>query len=195
MLLLPGLRLESVRVMGTSVATADDVSPDFRWNKVDLQTIRKILRHETTPEAIKLFDRYAYRLTDYAYWFMLSTLWVGYTGYSDLNMWKRLLGSDRSKRETSIMKPSELRLFHGLADPLILYRAHRPNEQDWIAYTLSAEKAAVFAKQRGVDKVREYRVPKAEALCLFLRRGELEVLVLDKGKAEFVQELTVLLID
>lgn len=56
----------------------DNVSPDFRWNKKDLQTIKKVLPHEATPEAIKVFARYAWRLTDYGYWFLLSTLWVSY---------------------------------------------------------------------------------------------------------------------
>jgi len=171
-----------------------DVSPDFRWNKKDVQTLKKILPYEATPDAVKVFSRYAWRLTDYAYWFMLSTLWVSYTGWSDLDEWKRLFSSDRPNRETSIMKPSELELFRALREPLELFRAHRPGEQDWISYTLFPHKAAEFALQRGVDKVSEYRVSRVDALCLFLRRGEGEVLVLDKGKAEFVRELPVVVV-
>lgn len=52
-------------------------------------------------------------------------------------------------------------------------------------------KAAEFAARRGVDQVKEYRAAKVDALCLFLRRGEFEVLVLDRAKAEFVRAVTV----
>lgn len=168
-----------------------DISPDFRWNKKDTQTIRKILPHEGTPEAIRLFARYAWRLTDYAYWFMLSTLWVNDTGGCDLKEWKSLFSSARPNRETSIMKPSELKVFHALDERITLYRAHRAGEKDWISYTLFGHKAGEFACQRGVDKVCEYRVHKSDVLCLFLRRGEFEAVVLDRAKAEFVREITV----
>jgi hypothetical protein len=168
-----------------------DVSPDFRWSRRDTGLIRKILVHAETPRAIREFSRHAGRLTNHAYWFVLSTLWVSYTGWSDLDEWKRLFASTRPLRDTSIMKPSELEIFRELPEMLTLYRAHRANEKDWISYTLLPVKAAEFAQRRAVDLVAEYRVAKADALCLFLRRGEFEVLVLDKGKAEFVRELPV----
>jgi len=168
-----------------------DVSPDFRWDKKDLQTIKKIMPHEATPEAIKLFSRYAYRLTDYGYWFLLSTLWVSYCEHSDLEEWKRMFSSARSNRETSVMKPSELEVWRSLGEPLTLFRAHRPDEQDWICYTLFAQEAAKFARRREVDKVSEYRVAKSDALCFFMRRGEFEVLVLDKTKATLIREIPV----
>lgn len=170
-----------------------DISPEFRWNKTDAKTIRKILPHEGTPEAIQLFSRYAWRLTDYAYWFVLSTLWVSCTDGIDLEEWRRLFSSLRSSRDTSIMKPSELEIFRALDDSIILYRAHRPGELDWINYSLSARSAAEFALRRGVDKVSEYRVDRADVLCFFLRRGEFEVLVLDKAKAAFIREISVAL--
>lgn len=168
-----------------------DISPDFRWDKKDLQTIKKILPHEATPEAIKLFSRYCYRLTDYGYWFLLSTLWVSYCGWSDLEEWKRLFSSTRANRETSIMKPSELEVWRSLGEPMTLFRAHRPEETDWISYSLFPQEAAKFARRRGVDRVSEYRVAKADALCFFMRRGEFEVLVLDRMKAELIREIPV----
>jgi len=168
-----------------------DVSPDFRWNKKDLQTIKKIMPHEATPEAIKLFSRYAYRLTDYGYWFLLSTLWVSYCGWSDLEEWKRMFSSVRPNRETSIMKPSELDVLRTLDEPLTVFRAHRPDETDWISYTLFPQEAAKFARKRGVDTVSEYQITKAAVCALFLRRGEFEVLVLDKTKAAIIREIPV----
>jgi len=91
-----------------------DISPDFQWNKKDWQTIQKVLPHEATPEAVRAFARYAYRLSDYGYWFLLSTLWVSYTGWSDLELWKQLFSSSGGSRTTSIMKPSELNVFRSL---------------------------------------------------------------------------------
>jgi hypothetical protein len=167
----------------------DDVSPDYRYDKSDAQTIKKILPHEGTGEAIKLFTHYAPRLSNYGYWFLLGTLWVNYSGRSDLELWKQLFSSKRNNRETSLMKPSELQAYRELPDPLTVYRAHRPGEQDWISYTLSTDTVAMFALQRGIRKVSEHQVSKNDVLCLFLRRGEFEVLVLDKAKARFIQEI------
>ena len=173
------------------MGTLKDVSPDFRWSKKDWQTLAKILPLEGTPEAVKLFARYAYRLSDYAYWFMLSTCWVSYCGWSELELWKGLFSSPRSNRMTSIMKPSELEFFNLLPPTILVYRAHRPGETDWISYTLFPQKAAEFAARRGTDQVKEYLVDKRDALCVFTRRGEFEVLVLDKSKAVFMRQLPV----
>lgn len=170
-----------------------DISPDFKWNKKDLQTINKILPHEGTPEAIKMFARYNWRLTDYAYWFLLSTLWVSYCGYSDLDEWKKMFASTKPNRKTSVMKPSELGMFKHLAEPLTVYRAHRPGEQDWISYSLFGHEAAKFARRRGVDKVSEYQVSKFDCVALFLRRGEFEILVLDKTRAKLIREIPVVI--
>lgn len=169
----------------------NDISPDFRPNKKDAALGKALLQYEATPEAIKFFDRNAYKFTDYGYWFFLSTLWVSYTGWSDLETWKRLFSSDRPRRQTSIMKPSELARLNTLQDPLIVYRAHRPDETDWIAYTLVPEKAAEFAVKRGVQEIKRYTVAKGDVLALFLRRGEFEVIVLDKTKPIFQDVLKV----
>lgn len=88
-----------------------DITPDFRWDRGDAKVAEKLLKHEATPEAIRIFSREAYKLTNSGYWFLLSTLWVSYTGWSDLYLWKKLFSSSRPLRETSIMKPSELKVF------------------------------------------------------------------------------------
>lgn len=168
-----------------------DISPDWRPDKQDARIIRQILEHEATPQAIQVFARHAWKLTDYAYWFTLGTLWVSYTGWSDLALWKRLFSSKRRNRETSIMKPSELEVLHALPNMVTLFRAHRPDEDDWIAYTISPIKAAEFALRRDVRVVHQYEVPKTEILALFLRRGEMEALVLDRTKPVLIQEIPV----
>lgn len=155
----------------------------------DSQVAKELLKREETPEAITYFAKVCEKLTDYSYWFLLSTLWVSYTGYSEIELWKKLFGSDRPKRKQSIMKPSELKAFNHLPFQITIYRAHRPNEDDWIAYTLDPMIAARFAKERGVDTFSEYVVKKRDVLALFLRRGEKEIIVLDKSKINFVKEI------
>ena len=81
-----------------------------------------------------------------------------------------------------------------LPEVLTLYRAHRHGETDWLSFTLSLERACMFARLRGVNSIHEYRLPKASALCLFLRRDEFEVLTLEKEKAELIRELQIVLV-
>ena len=173
-------------------AVDDDISPDFKWDRKDAALGAKLIRYEKTPHAIRQFARQCDRLTNHGYWFFLGSLWVSYTGFSDLELWKRLFSSPRGMRETSLMKPSELRLFRVLPDKVHALRAHRPGETDWIAYTLNADTAARFAVERGVDSVSAYEIDKADILCLFTRRGEAEIIVLDKSKARFLDEVTVI---
>ena len=93
------------------------------------------------------------------------------------------------------MKPSELELFQLLPEDMIVYRAHRPRETDWIAFTLFADKAAEFALQRDVQKIRSYTVKKADVLALFLRRGEYEVIILNKLKTLYIGDVGVKVVD
>lgn len=170
----------------------DDVLPQFSYNKSDHKIFEKILKYEGTAYAIKEFEKHCNRLSDYGYWFGLSTLWVSYTGFSDLNLWKYLFSSNRSNREMSIMKPSELNEYKNFPEILTVYRAHRENENDWIAYTLSAKKAAQFSIKRDVKTIKEYEVNKNDILCLFLRRGEQEIIILDKNNVKFIKDISVI---
>ena len=168
-----------------------DISSDFKPNKEDARLAKKRIGLEATPEAIKEFWRSHRALSDYGYWYLLSTLWVSYTGWSDLEKWKALFSSSRGRRQTSIMKPSEQAMFNALRDVVTVFRAHRPGEQDWIAYTMSMEKAKDFAWKRRSEVIGRYEVSKSDILAVFLRRGEWEVIVLDKGKVRLQQEYDV----
>lgn len=169
----------------------NDIYSGFTWNLYDAKVGKGIIEREATSEAIKYFSEVCDGLTDYAYWFYLSTLWVSYSSHSDLGLWKKLFSSSRGKRKQCIMKPSELKTFEQLPYFVTAYRAHRPGEIDWIAYTLDPIIAARFAKERGVDKVSEYKIKKRDIIGLFLRRGEQEILVIDKEKIHFVNEIDV----
>lgn len=166
----------------------NDVSPLFRWNPYDSMVAKNILKYEGTPEAIKYFSKVCDKLSNYSYWFLLSTLWVSYTGYSDLELWKKLLSSSRGQKKRSIMKPSEVAVYNNLPYFVKIYRAHRPNEKDWIAYTLKFDIAIRFALERHVEDISEYLVKKKDVAAVFMRRGEHEIIVLDKDSPTFIKK-------
>lgn len=168
-----------------------DISPDFKPNAFDSQFCAKIIKHEGKPSAIRRFAADHYGVSDYMYWFMLGTLWVSYTGWSDLNLWRRLFQADRPNRDTSLMKPSELGAFRQLPDVIPCLRAHRDGETDWMSYTLSMERAVMFARQRNATRVSQYLLPKDKAMCLFLRRGEFEILAMNPSDATRVADVKV----
>ncbi|MBR3697584.1 MAG: hypothetical protein IKM97_04930 [Clostridia bacterium] len=169
----------------------NDVSSSFKYNFQDKLIAIQLVKREETPEAIKYFSENCDKLTNYGYWFLLSTLWVSYTGHSDIELWKKLFSSNRPQKLKSIMKPSELKEFNYLPYIVTVYRAKRPNEKQWIAYTLDFEIAKRFAKERNVNKITKYEVKKKDILALFLRRGEKEIIVLDENKPKFIEEIEV----
>ena len=169
-----------------------DISPKFRWNVKGMNVAEKVIKLDGTPDAIKYFASVCDSLTDYDYWYILSTLWIGYSGGVEIELWRKLFSSGRYNREKCIMKPLELERFKQLPWFVTIYRAHRQGETDWIAYTLDPLIAARFARERGVDRVREYMVKRKDILSLFLRRNESEVLVLDKSKIVFKREIMVI---
>ena len=110
----------------------EDISNQFVFNFYDSRIAKGIIDREGTPEAIKYFAANCDGLTDYAYWFFLSTCWVSYSGWYELDKWKSLFSSTRPKREKSTMKPSEVKKLRQLPYDIKCYRAHREGETDWI---------------------------------------------------------------
>lgn len=164
----------------------EDVSNYFQYNAYDSQIARGLIEREGTPEAIRYFVDNCDKLTDYSYWFMLSTCWVSYSGYYDLENWKRLFASNRPKREKSIMKPSEIRALKSLPYEVTCYRAYRIGETDWISYTTKIDKAIEFALHRGNSVIKEYRIKKKDILAYFTRLGEFEIVSLDSTNAKYI---------
>lgn len=161
----------------------NDISPD--WNgstAVERQALERILAFEATPMAILQFNELQGWLDDYWYWFTLGTLWVSYSGWSDLYLWKHLFRAGRMKRATSLMKPSEWEAFKRLPDRFTAYRSHRPNETDWISYTLNEEIADRWTEQRG-GHTQAYTLKRKDCQALLLRRNESEIIMLDTKKA------------
>ena len=82
------------------------------------------------------------------------------------------------------MKPDELSELRKLQNKLTVYRAHRENELDWIAYTLDKKIAERFARERGSSEVTTYKVKKSDILAYFTRRGEQEIIIIDNKKVK-----------
>ena len=155
-----------------------DISANFQPNATDATVAKGLLADEGTPLAILYFAKHCDALSDYAYWFLLGSLWVSYSGWSDLALWRHLLQSDRPKRTTSLMKPSEWEAFKRLPEKITAYRAHRQGETDWISYTLDKTIAERFARSRDAGHIVEYELRKKDVHALFLRREEQEVIML-----------------
>lgn len=170
--------------MNAASNVINDISPNCKEpaNEKESRMIQSILQYQGTPRAIIQFNQICQDFSDYTYWFVLSTLWVSHATNSDLNLWRKLFRSGRPKRSSSLMKPGELTAFELLPEKFTAFRAHRPYETDWISYTLDREVAERFAKERNTQ-VTSYGLYKKHCLALFLRRDELEVIMLDPKKA------------
>ncbi|WP_207655584.1 hypothetical protein [Desulfocucumis palustris] len=174
--------------MGTAIQW-NDISPNFRPNSFDTYVATKLLEYEGSPRAVIFFDDVCDKLTDYSYWFFLGTIWVSYSGKSELQLWKRLFASKRATRLTSIMKPSELAIFNTLPNNILVYRAHRYEEKDWISYTLDQAIATRFARERKVNEISLYRLRRRDVIALFLRRGEQEIIMLQTERAKLIEKM------
>ena len=169
-----------------------NISHTFRPSEYDSQVAAQLLKHEGTHYGLEYFRATHKGLTSYSYWFLLSTLWISYTGHTDIAVWRELFSSPRKGREEGLMKPDELRAFRKLPDPLMLYRAHRVGEWDWLSYTTDPQVAATFALRKGMDAIYEYTAPRSAAMALFLRRGEEEILLPDLQAVSLVRKIAVI---
>jgi hypothetical protein len=168
-----------------------DISPDFTGSSPDeIRIGKRLIALQETPRAALYFAKNAHMLGDYSYWFLLGVLWVSYSGFVDLTLWRRLLSSPRRGRH-NLMKPSELAACQQLGRTIQAYRAHREGETDWISYTLDPQIAARFARERGRTTFTQYTIDGHRIVALFLRRREQEVLVLDRDAATAGPEWTV----
>jgi len=164
-----------------------NISPDFKGTtRRERRILRVVVARDKTPAMIRYFAKHCAGLGDYWYWFTLASCWVSYTGFSELQLWRRLFGSARGNRLTSLMKPDEYAVFSHFDDTVKCYRAHRPGEQDWLSLTLQRDTAARFARDRDVSEVVEYEIARGDIYCLFLRRGEFEILVMDNRQCRQV---------
>ena len=161
----------------------ENVSTAFRLSEEDAEIAKhlSVYGNDRSSEAIRYFTTHCGNLTNYGYWFLLSTLWV-WAGdvNSNLDLWRNLFSSDRPDKKISLMKPDELREFKGLPNKVTVYRAMIPNKCDGISYTTSVETAFRFARRHISQFILTGRIKKHDIAALFTRRGENEILILNR---------------
>ncbi|QGG61790.1 hypothetical protein LB003_03290 [Loigolactobacillus bifermentans] len=171
------------------VDSEKDISTAFKPNRKDSEIMSELIKLDGDSKSVEYFDQHSHELTDSAYWFGLSTLWVGSANCADLETWKRLFSSNRPNRAISLMKPSELKALKKLPNKINLFRAQQPGETDWIAYSTNPAVAARFAVMKNISEISVFRTKKPNISALFLRRNEYEAIVLDKRMVKKVDVL------
>lgn len=149
----------------------------YKYHWGDQEFVNELLAKtlQESPKAIRLFERRKDNLSPYGYWYFLGTLWVSYSGFYPLKNWIRLFKEKKDHREICIMKPYELEAFGKLPEKIIVYRAHRPDETEWISYTTSLLTAERFSRERkGI--IQRYIIDKKDCIAFFLRRNEFELI-------------------
>lgn len=163
-----------------------NISTAFKFNESDAKLMTRFITAKTNQQMDCFLD-IEDQLTDYAYWYLLTTMWINESTIYPISTWKKLFSAKRANRLVSIMKPNELALYRKLPNKLILYRAHSKNETDWISYTIDLETAFKFAEMKNVDEVVEYKIKKHDCYALFLRRDESEIICLNKDLAKQIR--------
>lgn len=135
----------------------------------------------------KQLAKWAWMLSSYPFNFFLSTLWVAHHDCAPIEFWIDMFSSKKATDRASLMKPKEYGVWLNLPDVVTCYRAHRPGEEKWIAYTTQLDVAKLFAKINGATEVFEYEIPKQAIHAYFNRREEDEIIVTDMTQAQKVE--------
>lgn len=161
----------------------NNVSTCFKYNETDARLISQLLTTDS-QKSLVFFEENEIYLSDYAYWFLLATMWVDDSAIASVSTWINLFSAKRANRKLSLMKPNELTMFNKLPNKLTVYRAHSKDEIEWISYTLDLKTAIEFAERKKVAEIVEYKIKKHDCLALFLRREEAEIICLDRNMAK-----------
>lgn len=152
-----------------------DISRTFKPLEVDKKVALELIKNTdaqgvANEKAIHCFLAHKDVISDYAYWYFLSTIWVSTSSGLDIETWKKLFLSKRSNRIRCLMKPSEVAYYKRLPVLIKVYRAHKVKEHDWISYSKSLEVAVMFVGIKNANKIVEYRIPRKYIYAIFLRQ-------------------------
>lgn len=157
-----------------------DISPDWTYTtEIERKIIENLIERAGTSSAIAYFSKHKHELSDYWYWFELGGLWVIDPDRKNLKLWKKLFKADRPNRATSLMKPSELYLFEKLPNQFPIYAASEGEIIGNISYTIDPKVAQRLAKEKKSSKIIEYMGSKKDAIALFLRHNNAEIIFLE----------------
>lgn len=137
------------------------------------------------PKGARLVTLYANRYEfwdDAAYWQAVAAMWIDSDiCYPNLEYWKELFTLDRRDR-FKLMKKADRKVWRSLPAKVKAFRAVHENEEVDLAisWTLTRKVADRFAKGR---KVVERTFNKNQIVAYFDRRGEQEIIVIQKGQS------------
>lgn len=176
----------------TSVTYQDPAAIPIRSNKELFKELAAINRFDAAVfdllidterknlfDLIKVFDRYATRLSPRAYWFLLSMIWTRFPDPNQGDLWGKLFSSEKPGREF-FMKGSEFRIFHKLPSLITAYRPHIPHELWFISFDLSATIAREKAIETKTHGVASFVIQKSAAFAV-LNRGRGAELIVHPG--------------
>lgn len=136
--------------------------------------------HLTQFEMIERLERYAHQIKDDStFWLVLVTAWVDCGGVETQDRFRALMSSDRRNRHKG-MKGASRRAWRKLPDPVLAYRALRPDEDPdrALAWSLDVEVVRRLYLTSG-RRVEARTFPKSAVVFYTDRRREREIIVLD----------------
>lgn len=142
---------------------------------------RMIMAHDQNNDPQKVFDVFKKehkQLSHPRFWELLRSVWVATGSQAKLDDFLQWFNSSRPYR-WYFSTPQEAERLRALDDPLTVYRAISGPEDKGISWTLSRR----FAEQYAKDFKREIitqQVRKADVFALVERRGEEEIIILNK---------------
>lgn len=139
----------------------------------------KIIFLHERPYRLQAFISIAKDLPDEKYWSLLASIWTDTeNAWQNLEQWRELFSSSRSKRER-LMDRDEVLALSSLPDTVKVYRGCQKGiNEDGISWTLKRDKAEWFATRLGKDGVvLEKEISKNDIIAVFTNRNEFEVIV------------------
>lgn len=144
---------------------------------------RFLFLHER-PYRLQAFETISDLLSDSEYWTLLSSVWIDTENqWQNLETWKKLLASNRSKRNR-MMDEDDDRFLRSLPEDLIVYRGCQKGlNENGLSWTMDKVKAEFFANRFGRKGiVLEKRISKKQIVAVLTGRGESEIIFSDTTK-------------
>jgi hypothetical protein len=151
---------------------------------VKSQLIDLAISGVTKQNLLDEFDKFAWKLSDYGYWFILGVLWTTVLGQGEVQWWRLAFMKNRNRREDCLMKPSEKTIFDRMRNgsPTMCFRAHFPGEHDWLSYVMDLTAAKRMARHNKCGVIGMYEIPDDKVVAFFDRRGFKEIIVPELGE-------------
>ena len=172
----------------------DDASNLAGFTADDLDVVDQIKAVANSAKVILIFAKNIENLSDFAYWRLLSYIWIN--GGYEIPCFFRKMFKMPIPNSNEVMLDEEYHFFKMLPKVITCYRVHHTNhEKYFLSYTLSPSKAVIMAEEfqrnNSFAGISEYKVNKSDVFAVFTRHWEDEILVLDRSKVRFERKVEV----